>query len=125
MRYDRKKELPAAVPDKATLLRSKSTVILIRWPVVLISCSLVVFRAAPTHLSFFIELALALYALSNISLYFVDESRFHELQFIFWLIALDTVVLTASLMVNGRAETNLYLAYFCWSLFALFLKTHA
>jgi signal transduction histidine kinase len=112
MRYDRKRELPTAVPDKTTFLRSKSTVILIRWPVVLISCSLVVFRATPTQLSFFVELAVALYALSNISLYFFDDSRFHELQFIFWLIALDTVVLTASLMVNGRAETNLYLAYF-------------
>ncbi|HEX7230528.1 MAG TPA: HAMP domain-containing sensor histidine kinase [Candidatus Binatia bacterium] len=112
MRYDRKRQLPTAVPDKTTLLRRKSRIILIRWPVVLISCSLVVFRVTPTQLSFLIDLAVALYALSNISLYFVDECRFRQLQFIFWLIALDTVVLTASLMVNGRAETNLYLAYF-------------
>ena len=110
--YDRKKEVPAAAPDKTTLLRSKSTIILIRWPVVLISCSLVLFRATPIQLSLFVGLAVAFYALSNISLYLVDESRFHELKFTFWLIALDTVVLTASLMINGRAETNLYLAYF-------------
>jgi hypothetical protein len=125
MRYDRKRELPTAVPDKTTFLRSKSTVILIRWPVVLISCSLVVFRATPTQLSFFVELAVALYALSNISLYFFDDSRFHELQFIFWLIALDTVVLTASLMVNGRAETNLYLAYFLLIILCAILKPPA
>ena len=111
MRYDGKKELPAAVPDKTTFLRSKSTIILIRWPVVLISCALVLFRATAIQLSFFVVLAVGLYALSNIGLYFVDKSRFHELQFIFWLIALDTVVLTASLMVNGGTGTNLHLAY--------------
>jgi len=43
---------------------------------------------------------------------FVGESRFHELKFNVSLIALDTVVLIASLIINARAETNLYLAYF-------------
>jgi len=113
MRYDRNK-LPgaAAAANTAMILPSKSTIILIRWPVVLISCSLVLFRAEPISLSFIVHLAVGLYALSNICLYFVDESRFHKLKFNVWLIALDTVVLTASLMINGRAETNLYLAYF-------------
>ena len=113
MRYDRNK-LPAAAAaaNTAMILPSKSTIILIRWPVVLISCSLVLFRAEPISLSFIVDLAVGLYALSNICLYFVDESRFHKLKFNVWLIALDTVVLTASLMINGRAETNLYLAYF-------------
>ena len=113
MRYDRNK-LPAAAAAANTgmILPSKSTIILIRWPVVLISCSLVLFRAEPISLSFIVHLAVGLYALSNICLYFVDESRFHKLKFNVWLIALDTVVLTASLMINGRAETNLYLAYF-------------
>jgi len=113
MRYDRNK-LPAAAAAANTgmILPSKSTIILIRWPVVLISCSLVLFRAEPISLSFIVHLAVGLYALSNICLYFVDESRFHKLKFNVWLIALDTVVLTASLMINGRAETNLYLAFF-------------
>jgi len=113
MRYDRNK-LPAAAAAANTgmILPSKSTIILIRWPVVLISCSLVLFRAEPISLSFIVDLAVGLYALSNICLYFVDESRFHKLKFNVWLIALDTVVLTASLMINGRAETNLYLAFF-------------
>jgi signal transduction histidine kinase len=112
MRHDRNKLPEPAAANTTMFLRSKATIILIRWPVVLISCSLVLFRAEPIPLSFIVDLLLGLYALSNIGLYFVDESRFHELKFNVWLIALDTVVLTASLMINGRAETNLYLAYF-------------
>ncbi|HLN84385.1 MAG TPA: hypothetical protein VK355_12270, partial [Candidatus Binatia bacterium] len=106
MRYDRKNELAtdAVASNSPSGLRNKSTIIVIRWPVVLISCSLVLFRAAPIPLPFLVGLALGLYALSNIGLYFVDESRFHQLKFNVWLIALDSVVLTASLMVNGQAE---------------------
>jgi two-component system sensor histidine kinase RpfC len=112
MRHDRNKLPEAASANTTMILRRKSTILLIRWPVVLISCSLVLFRAEPISLSFVVDLAVGLYALSNIGLYFVDESRFHELKFNVWLIAFDTVVLTASLIINGRAETNLYLAYF-------------
>jgi signal transduction histidine kinase len=114
MRYDRKNELATdtLASNSPSILRNKSTIIVIRWPVVLISCSLVLFRAAPIPLPFLVGLAVGVYALSNIGLYFVDESRFHQLKFNVWLIALDTGVLTASLMLNGQAETNLYLAYF-------------
>ena len=128
MRYGRKNEpvTDAAASNSPSCLRNKSTIIVIRWPVVLISCSLVLFRAAPIPLPFLVGLAVGLYALSNIGLYFVDESRFHQLKFNVWLIALDSVVLTASLMVNGQAETNLYLAYFLLILIcAPFLKTLA
>jgi hypothetical protein len=70
-----------------------------------ISCS-------ATTLSPVIDIAVCLYAVSNITLHFVGESRFHELKFNISLIALDTVVLIASLIINGRPETNLYHAYF-------------
>jgi signal transduction histidine kinase len=54
----------------------------------------------------------ALYALSNVGLYFVTDSRFCSLRFNLLLIAVDTLALTSSLMINGRVETNFYLAYF-------------
>ena len=49
---------------------------------------------------------IVVYALSNAALYFVEESAFRKLKFNVLLIGLDTLVLTASLMVNGQAETN-------------------
>lgn len=112
MRYDRNELAAGAAANTTTISRSKSTIIVIRWPVVLISGALVLFRAAPIALPLFVDLAVGLYVLSNIGLYFVEKSRFHELKFNVWLISFDTVVLTTSLMINGHAETNLYLAYF-------------
>ncbi len=97
---------------RSTSVLSKSAVILIRWPVVLISCSLVLFRSAPIPLAHVVDLIVGVYALSNLALYFVSESRFRQLKFDVLLLALDTLALTAALIINGRAETNLYVAYF-------------
>jgi hypothetical protein len=52
------------------------------------------------------------YALSNAGLYFVDESVFRNIKFNVLLVGLDTLVLTASLIINGQVEANFYLAYF-------------
>jgi signal transduction histidine kinase len=101
-----------AATDVRASLPTKSTVILIRWPVVLISCSLILFRSGALPLAPLFYVLVGFYALSNIGLYFVAESKFHELKFNVLLIGVDTVVLTGSLLMNGRAETNFYLAYF-------------
>ena len=115
MLYDPQRDgvstLNAAVPTLAAL-PTKSTVILIRWPVVLISCSLVLFRTTTIPLSMLVDLLIVAYALSNVALYPVAESTFRTLKLNIVLIAVDTVVLTASLMINGRVESNFYLAYF-------------
>jgi len=78
MRCDPKKQLPALAmaADGASILQSKSAIILIRWPVVLISCSLVKFRAAPTPRSPVVDIAICLYALSDIALHFVASLVF-------------------------------------------------
>ena len=52
------------------------------------------------------------YALSNAGLYFVDESVFRNIKFNVLLVGLDTLALTASLIINGQVEANFYLAYF-------------
>lgn len=116
MQYDPQKDLSPAIssaPASApTSMPTKSTVILIRWPVVLISSALILFRTSILPLSPVLDVFVGLYALSNIYLYFVSESRFRDLKFNVLLIGVDTLVLTGSLMINGRVETNFYLAYF-------------
>ncbi|HWP24529.1 MAG TPA: HAMP domain-containing sensor histidine kinase [Candidatus Binatia bacterium] len=94
------------------LLPTKATVILIRWPVVLISSALILFRSAGLPLSVLLDLAVILYALSNAGLYFVSDHAFRRVRFNILLVGLDTVVLTASLVVSGQVESHFYLAYF-------------
>ena len=53
-----------------------------------------------------------LYLLSNAGLYFVREEAFRNVNINVLLVGLDTVVLTASLMISGQVETSFYLAYF-------------
>jgi signal transduction histidine kinase len=90
----------------------KGGVILIRWPVVLISASLILFRNRGQPMGTLFDAFIVLYAFSNAALYFVDESAFRKLAFNVSLIVLDTLVLTTSLMINGQTETNFFLAYF-------------
>ena len=93
-------------------MSTKGSVILIRWPVVLISASLILFRTRALPMGTMFDALIVLYALSNAALYFVEESAFRRVNFNVLLIGLDTLVLTASLMVNGQTETNFFLAYF-------------
>jgi signal transduction histidine kinase len=93
-------------------LPTKSNVILIRWPVVLIGCVLILLRTRTMPLASLLDAFAILYALSNAGLYFVSEATFRELKFNVWLIGLDTLVLTASLIINGQIAPHFYLAYF-------------
>jgi hypothetical protein len=90
----------------------KSTVVLIRWPVVLISSSLILYRSDALQMAPFLDAFVIFYALSNVSLYFVDESVFRNLKLNVLLVGVDTLVLTGSLIINGKIEANFYLAYF-------------
>jgi signal transduction histidine kinase len=90
----------------------KSTVVLIRWPVVLISSSLILYRSDALQMPPFLDAFVIFYALSNVGLYFVDESVFRNLKFNVLLVGVDTLVLTGSLIINGTIEATFYLAYF-------------
>jgi signal transduction histidine kinase len=90
----------------------KSTVVLIRWPVVLISSSLILYRSDALQMPPFLDAFVIFYALSNVGLYFVDESVFRNLKFNVLLVGVDTLVLTSSLIINGTIEATFYLAYF-------------
>ena len=90
----------------------KSTVILIRWPVALISAYLVLFRGGVLSDPNLPGAFVVVYTLSNVALYFVPEQTFRNMMFNIGLIVLDTCVLTGSLILNGNIEPNLFLAYF-------------
>jgi signal transduction histidine kinase len=101
-----------SLSQSITAMSDKGSVILIRWPVVLISASLILFRSEGVPMGGLFDAVIVLYALSNAALYFVDEAAFRKLSFNVCLIGLDTLVLTASLLINGQTETNFFLAYF-------------
>jgi signal transduction histidine kinase len=91
---------------------TKPSVILIRWPVVIICSYLLLYPSVeivpPWALNFFI----LVYIASNIALYFVHEERFASSSFYSPLVLADTVVLTLSLVINGHVEADFYLTYF-------------
>lgn len=101
----------AARPD-GSVMATKATVVLIRWPVVLICSSLILFRTDAFDRKFLLDAWGVLYLLSNVGLYFVPEKAFRDLKFNVSLVGLDTIALTASLMASGQAAANFYLAYF-------------
>jgi signal transduction histidine kinase len=115
MQYQRRDDaFPSVNSPMPTLgnLPVKSTVVLIRWPVVLISSSLILYRSDALQMPAFLDAFVILYALSNVGLYFVDESVFRNLKFNVLLVGVDTLILTGSLIINGKIEANFYLAYF-------------
>jgi len=90
----------------------KPSVILLRWPVVILSAYLLLYPRA-AYLSVLVYHTFILfYVASNVSLYFVGEDRFATWSFYYPLVVADTIVLTISLLVNGYADTNFYIAFF-------------
>ena len=93
------------VPKKITVLR-------LRWLVVII-CSYLLITSqgtwlAPTSVHAFIFV----YILSNIALYWVEETLFDSSYFYSPLVIFDTIFVTASLVISGQVETDFYLVYF-------------
>jgi len=93
-------------------LSLKPSVILIRWPVVII-CSYFFLNPSAEYVpESFLQAFVVLYVLSNVALYFLDEHWFASWSFYYPLIIADTIVLTLSLVINGRVDTQFYLTFF-------------
>jgi signal transduction histidine kinase len=93
------------LPKKATLIR-------VRWPfTILCSCLLLYSENGPLSLVALYGFVLV-YLLSNCVLYFLDERLFDSFYFFTPLVALDTLFLTASLAVNGKAGADFYVVCF-------------
>ena len=79
----------------------------------MIICSYLLLNRSASYLpeSFF-HAFIFLYVLSNVALYFLDERRLASWSFYYPLVIADTIVLTFSPIINGRAETDFYLTFF-------------
>ncbi len=90
----------------------KPSVILLRWPVVIICAYLLLYPAVDYLQPAVLQLFIVLYVVSNVALYFVREEKFATWSFYYPLVVLDTIALTVSLVSNGYAESNFYIAFF-------------
>ena len=90
----------------------KSSVILIRWPVILVCAYLLLLPSTQGIDPILLYPFILLYIASNFALRYVGEARFEQASFYTPLVVADTLVLTVSLIINGQVETDFYLAYF-------------
>jgi signal transduction histidine kinase len=91
---------------------TKPSVILIRWPVVIICAYLLLYPSAQLIPPPVLYVFILFYIVSNVVLYFIPEDRFSTVTFYLPLVIADTVVLTLSLVINGHVEADFYLTYF-------------
>lgn len=91
---------------------AKSTVILIRWTVVIICSYLIIHRAESAISNELLNLLVALYMGTNVVLYSIKEEMFRRPAFHSSLLVLDTFVITISLIVNGKVDNEFFLTYF-------------
>ena len=90
----------------------KASVVLIRWPVVIICSYLLLYPSSHVIPQSVLHGLILAYIASNVVLYFVSEERFLSPSFYYPIVILDTVVLTLSLIINGNVEADFYLTYF-------------
>jgi signal transduction histidine kinase len=91
---------------------TKASVILIRWPVVIICSYLLLYPLQQDLPESLLHLFILSYIGSNVGLYFVNEKQFASATFYSPLVLADTLILTLSLVVNGQIEADFYLTYF-------------
>src|SRR6476660_8782244 len=84
----------------------KPSIILIRWPVVIIASYLLLYPSTRYLPESFFHAFILLYVISNVALYFLDDPWFGSWSFYYPLVITDTLVLTMSLIINGRAALD-------------------
>jgi signal transduction histidine kinase len=90
----------------------KASIILLRWPVVLICSYLLLFPSGEYLSAAILNTFVVLFVISNVAINFLDDSLFTSWSFYYPLVIADTIVLTLSLMINGAADNEFYLTFF-------------
>jgi signal transduction histidine kinase len=105
---------PSAASRAATHfgLPLKASIILLRWPVVLICSYLLLFPSGEYLPATILNTFVVLFVISNVAINFLDDSWFTSWSFYYPLVIADTIVLTLSLMINGAADNEFYLTFF-------------
>jgi signal transduction histidine kinase len=99
---------------KAFSLNDKSVLIILRFLVILVSLFLVIYSfeaATVTGLKSLIAM-FALYALSNVTLFFMEETYFSRRWFRMSIFALDIVLISLIIFFSHGIDTDMYLVYF-------------
>jgi len=99
-------------PEGIFEVSRKSTVIRLRWPVVLVCAYLLLYSPSPWLRPTTSHFLLLLYILSNAVLHRLDERLFDSPIFYIPLVMFDTLFLTTSLILTQRVGTDFYLTYF-------------
>lgn len=102
---------------------AKSTIILIRWTVVILCSYLIIHRAESLLANDLLHFAVALYMGTNLVLYSVNDELFHRPAFHSSLLVLDTFVITISLIVNGNVDSEFFLTYFFLIIICCFFES--
>jgi signal transduction histidine kinase len=100
----------------------KASVVLIRWPVVIICSYLLLYPSSHVIPRSVLHAFILAYVASNVALYFVDEDRFLSPAFYYPIVVSDTIVLTLSLIINGNVEADFYLTYFLLIIICCFFE---
>jgi signal transduction histidine kinase len=100
----------------------KASVVLIRWPVVIICSYLLLYPSSHVIPQSVLHAFILAYVASNVALYFVDEDRFLSPAFYYPIVVSDTIVLTLSLIINGNVEADFYLTYFLLIIICCFFE---
>ena len=105
---------PTAATNAATHfgLPLKASIILIRWPVVLVCSYLFLFPAGEYLSAAILQACVVLLVTSNVIINFLDERWFSSWSFYYPLVIADTIVLTLSLIINGTVDNQFYLVFF-------------
>jgi len=93
-------------------ISKKSTVIGLRWPVVLVCAYLLFYSPSPWLSPTTSHILLLLYILSNAVLHRFEEGLFESPYFYIPLVMFDTLFLTTSMILTQRVGTDFYLTYF-------------
>jgi len=95
-----------------SLAPAKSTVILIRWTVVIICGYLIIYRAESAISGDLLNLLVAVYMGTNVALYSIKQEVFNRSAFHSARLVIDTFVITISLIVNGKVDNEFFLTFF-------------
>jgi signal transduction histidine kinase len=93
-------------------LSLKPSVILIRWPVVILCTYLLLYPSVEVVPAWISYSAVMIYIVSNVALYFLPAERFVSWSFYYPLVVADTFILTLSLVMNGYSQMEFYLSFF-------------
>jgi signal transduction histidine kinase len=102
----------SALPTGLFEASKKTTVIRLRWLTIIASSYLLLLSKDTWFTATSINLTIFIYILTNIALYFMEESLFESSRLYSPLVIFDTLFVTSSLVVSGQVETDFYLVYF-------------